>query len=373
MMYRSALLAAALLLIPAGADSAALRELLERWRGEHGLPAAAAAVVTADSVLDVAAVGVRQLGTGDSVRLADRFHLGSNAKAMTGFVAAVMVERGLVRWDTRILDVLPGFRDRARAEYREKTLLDLLTHRAGISPMMTGAELESVPRFEGDVVARRLAFAGWLLQRAPVALDTALGCRYSNGGFAVAAAMLEQASGRSWERLMTEELFARAGIDGRFGWPTHDDPAQPWGHYYDADSGRLVPLGPHDEYQLPDICSAAGDVSMSVGDYGRFLQLNLLGLGGRDTIIRSATCRFLHTGADTVARYAVGWGRGEHAGRRVSRHNGSAGTFYCTALVFRDRDLALAIAVNAAPPGIAEAISGLAGEILAGLREPQGR
>ncbi len=347
-----------------GADSGTLRQQLERWRIEHGLPAVAAAVVTGDSILDISAVGVRRLGTEDSVRLEDRFHIGSNAKAMTGFVAGVLVERDLIGWDTRILDVLPGPQDSARAEYRGKTLLDLLSHRAGIVPLMSGADLKPVPAFEGDIRARRRAFAGWLLQQQPAGPDTMLGYRYSNGGYALAAAMLEQAAGRTWERLMTEELFERAGIDGQFGWPAHNDPAQPWGHYYDADSGRLIPHDPHDEYQLPDIMAAAGDVCMSIGDYARFLQLNLLGLTGRDTVIRAATCRFLHAGADTAAKYAVGWRKGEHQGLRVSRHNGSAGTFYCTALVFRDRNLALGIVVNAAPPGIAEAVAGLASEIL---------
>lgn len=359
--------AVVLLLLAAGAaasDSGAFRELLEQWRSTHRTPAVAAAVVCSDSVLDIGATGVRRQGAVDSVRLEDRFHIGSNGKAMTGFVAAVLVERGLIGWDTRILDALPGSEGSARAEYREKTLLDMLTHRAGIIPLKTGAEWGSVPEFEGDVGARRRAFAGWLLEQPPVGPDPGLGYRYSNGGYAVAGAILEQAAGKTWERLMTEELFERAGMDGRFGWPARDDSTQPRGHYYDADSGRLIPHDPHDEYQLPDICSAAGDISLSVRDYARFLQLNLLGLAGRDTIIRSATCRFLHFGADSAARYAVGWGGAERVGLRVSRHDGSAGTFYCTAVVCRDRDLAVAVMTNAAPSGTAEAIAELADRLL---------
>ncbi|UCG42542.1 MAG: beta-lactamase family protein [candidate division WOR-3 bacterium] len=348
----------------AGSDSVTFRELLERWRAEQGLPAVAAAVVTGDSVLDIGAVGVRRLGSEDSVRLDDRFHIGSNGKAMTGFLAGALVERGVLGWDTGILDALPGFEGTARAEYREKTLLDVLSHRAGIIPLKTGAEWDSVPEFEGDVSTRRRAFAGWLLAQPPVGPDSALGYRYSNGGYALAGALLEQAAGKTWERLMSEELFARAGMDGRSGWPARADPSQPWGHYYDADSGRLIPHDPRDEYQLPDICSAAGDISLSVSDYARFLQLNLLGLGGRDTLIRSATWRFLHTGGDTSARYAVGWGRAERGGLRVSRHDGSAGTFYCTAVVCRDQDLAVAVIVNAARPGTAEAVAALADSLL---------
>ncbi len=361
-------LAVALLLLSAGTvlgnGSRALLDQLAGWRSEYGLPAVAAAVVTGDSVLEIGAVGIRRLGTDDSVRLDDRFHLGSNTKAMTGFVAAALVERGLISWDTRIVDALPRFKSSARAAYRKKTLLDLLTHRAGIVPMMSGAEFKPVAAFKGDIGSRRLAFAGWLLRQPPVSPDTVLGYRYSNGGFAVAAAMLERAAGRSWEQLMADELFARAGIDGRFGWPAFDEATQPWGHYCDAVNGQLVPHDPHEKYRMPDVCAAAGDVNMSIGDYARFLQVNLLGLSGRDTVIRSATCRFLHTCGDTLVRYSIGWVKGKYEGRPVSFHNGSAGTFYCTALVFLDRDLALAIMVNAAPPGIEDAVNGLITEIL---------
>ena len=176
--------------------------------------------------------------------------------------------------------------------------------------------------------------------------------------------MLENVSGKTWEQLMVDELFKPLGIDGRFGWPGYSDGDQPWGHYFDADSQKLRPHDPRDEYQLPDILDAAGDVSMSIHDYAAFLQANLLGLNGRDTILKAKTYQFLHTGNDTAMQYAMGWGSREHDGHRVSRHNGSAGTFYCTGMIFRDKDLALAIMVNAASPEVDEEVAELAAKLL---------
>jgi CubicO group peptidase (beta-lactamase class C family) len=344
----------------AGAFARSLRE----FREEHGIPGIAAVVLTSESVLNIGVAGVRKLGCPDSVRLDDRFHLGSNAKAMAGFVAGSLVEKGLISWSTRILDVFPAFAKTARDVYRDKTLKDLLSHRARIVPFMSGTDFKRLPAFKGSLAQQREAFTGWLLQQKPADGDTTRGYQYSNAGYAIASAMLEKVSGKSWERLMADELFKPLGINGEFGWPGHTDGNQPWGHYCDADSQRICPVDPRGDYQFPDLCEAAGGVSMSIRDYAVFLQANLLGLNGRDTILKAKTYQFLHTCNDTAMQYSIGWDSGVIGGYKVSRHNGSAGTFYCTAVVFRDKDLALAIMINAVRPGIDEAVAELTARLL---------
>ena len=163
---------------------------------------------------------------------------------------------------------------------------------------------------------------------------------------------------------MQDDLFGPLGITAIFGWPAYVDEDQPWGHYYDADSNKVMSHDPHDEYQLPKIISAAGDLSISLLDYAKFLSVNLLGLNGRDTILKASTYRFLNTCNDTIMQYAIGWGRREHEGHTVSRHNGSAATFYCTAVVFRDKDLALAVMMNGDTPEAEQGIDELRERIL---------
>ncbi|UCD19276.1 MAG: beta-lactamase family protein [candidate division WOR-3 bacterium] len=346
------------------ADVDVLRHHLREYREEYGIPGMAAAVVTGDSILAVGVDGVRKLGEADSIQFNDRFHIGSNTKAMTGFVAGVLVEKGLINWNTKILDIFPQFEALSRDVYRDKTLKDLLMHRARIRQFTGGEEFARLPEFVGDKIERRRAFVEWLLQQAPVELDTVRGYQYSNAGYGIAAAMLEKVSGKSWEQLMADEVFKPIGIDGKIGWPAHAEADQPWGHYFDSDSGRVFPHDPHDEYQLPDIASAAGDVSISILDYTKFLQVNLLGLNDKDTILTAATYSFLHPCIDSTMQYGMGWGLREHEGQKVSRHNGSAGTFYCTALVFREKDLALGVMMNGITPKAEKAIADLRVKIL---------
>lgn len=341
-----------------------VRHHLREYREEYGIPGMAAVIVTSESILSIAVDGVRRLGEPDSIQENDKFHIGSNTKAMTGYVAARLVEKGLIDWDTRILEIFPEFAESSMDVYKDKTLKDLLSHRARIRQFTGGAEFAQLPEFEGSKSERRRAFAGWLLQQEPVEIDTVRGYVYSNAGYGIAAAMLEKVSGKSWEQLVTDELFGPLGIDGSFGWPAYEDPDQPWGHYFETDSQRVFPHDPHDEYQLPDIASAAGDVSISILDYAKFLQVNLIGLNDGDTVLTAATYEFLHPCIDSMMQYGVGWGLREHEGYKVSRHNGSAGTFYCTALVFREKDLALGIMMNGITPEAERGLAGLRVKVL---------
>lgn len=349
---------------PADPNTDTLKQCLRGYREEYGIPGIAAVVLTSDSVLDIGVDGLRKLGAPDSVQVDDKFHIGSNTKAMTGFVAAALVEKGLIGWGSRIIDVFPEFAGATRDVYKDKTLQDLMSHRARIMPFTSGREFAQLPEFKGSHIEQRRDFVGWLLQQEPVDIDTTRGYTYSNAGYGIAAAMLQRVSGKPWEQLVEDELFKPLGIAGTFGWPAYADENQPWGHYYETDSERVFPHDPRDEYQIPKICNAAGDISLSIRDYAKFLQINLIGLKGEDTILTAATYQLLHPCTDSSMQYAIGWGLREHEAYKVSRHNGSAGTFYCTALVFRDKDLALGVMMNGVTPEAEKAIAELREKIL---------
>jgi len=95
--------------------------------------------------------------------LDDRFHIGSNTKAMTGFLAGSLVEKGLIQWETRILEVFPEMRSASNEAYVPKTLRDLLCHRARILPFKNESEFDPVPEFEGTAIDKRKTFTAWLM------------------------------------------------------------------------------------------------------------------------------------------------------------------------------------------------------------------
>ncbi len=326
-----------------------LEDILQAYRGAYGLPALAAAVVRSDGVEEVAAVGVRRLGFGNGVTLGDRFHIGSDTKAMVATVAGSLVEDGALSWLISPVDVFPELATTIHPDFQTITLRDLLMHRAGIQPYTSGAEWDAIPNFTGTAQEQRRAFAVWLLQDPPWGPPGQY--QYSNAGYSIAGAILEEVTGESWQTLLSQRVFDPLGMHtAGFGWPALSDPDQPWGHW--VISGSLQPHPPDDDYQLSGIIAPAGDVHLSIGDFALFVQSHLRGLLGSDDLLTSATIAYLH---EPIGSYALGWSVYPLLGQVVSSHNGSAGTFYATMAVSHSQDLAVVIATNAGGSSAADA------------------
>src|SRR5262249_38888714 len=97
---------------------ARLAPLLARYE----LPALAAAVVKDGTVVAVGAVGTRKAGATIPVTVHDRFHLGSDTKAMTALLAAMLVEEGKLRWNVTVAEVFPEFAEQIDPGLRRVTL-----------------------------------------------------------------------------------------------------------------------------------------------------------------------------------------------------------------------------------------------------------
>ncbi len=324
---------------------------LRRLQEEHGLPALAGIAVRRETTIALAAVGLRRLGKSETLRPTDRFHTGSNAKAMTATLCAALVNRGLLSWESTPLAIFPELADLILPAYTSVTLEQLLRHEAGLPPYTDdeAADFVAPPLDEVAPEEQIGAFARWLLtQRVPV-FHPGTAIAYSNAGYAVAAALAEATTGQTWAELLAEHLFRPLGITASAGagWPARLDPAQPWGHYFLA--GTLTPHPPDDVYQLEPWLAPAGDVSLSLPAYGRFLQLQLEGLQGKQTILPPTLIRRLHN--DGQHGVGLGWGvtllRGMEESGTFSTHAGSAGTFVMAAAIAHDHDLAVAVAANA--------------------------
>lgn len=326
--------------------------LLTRLREQHGLPALAAVVVSSDATLDLAVTGLRRQGKPEAVERADRFHLGSMGKALTATVVARLVEEGKLSWTTRPVDVFPELAESIHSGYRDVTLEQLLRHQAGTPPYDSTAEIRGAEARAGSGSPRdqRRAFSVWLLQQRPHVMP---GTRpeYSNAGYPVAAAMAEAATGETWESLVESRLARPLGISLAYGLPARRDSAQPWGHkpksaFFGMATYRnaVEPQAPGDGWALGAIFEPAGDYSLSLADYAKFLQLHLAGLAGRDGLLRASSIQRLYAGP---GEYAMGWFLREFDGTTAHWHTGSTDTFFSRVILLPERDIAVAVMTNA--------------------------
>ena len=334
-----------------------LQQLLDGGRAESGAPALAAVVVSSDKTLEIGVSGVRRNDQPDKVELQDRFHIGSNVKSMTAVLAAMLVHDGRIEWATRYFDLFPGVSSKAKPAYADITLASLLSHRARLQPLMAREDLKKAPKIAGDLVQQRRGFAEWALGLDPVELDSQKGFVYSNAGYVVAASMLEKVAGKGWEELIQTRLLAPLQINGTQGWPALAA-GQPFGHM--EEKGKLVPHEPREGYQPFDFARPAGDMSMSIAHYGRYLQLFLKGLRGRKPLLPSAAIEHLLYANKGTSAYNLGWVTISKGPLTLSLHDGTAGTFYCKAVLIKERDIGIGVFANAASKKVAKATSKLA-------------
>lgn len=278
-----------------------LPQLLEWARSSQNAPAVGAIVIRNGEIAERAVVGVRSTASSVPATVDDQWHLGSITKSMTSTLAAVLVEDGVITWDTTPAQVWPASVNDMNASFRNVTLREFLSHTSGMKrdDSYSAAE-DDAP---GTVMQKRQAWAMRLLGTAPT--QTRGTESYSNMGYVVAGAMLEVRAGTPWESLMLTRVFAPLGMtQSGFGAPgTPGALDQPLGHWSRSSGFEPVPVGPGADN--PQTLGPAGTVHSSLDDMAKYLLAHLNGERGTPGLLSVDSFRTLH--APVVPDYALGW------------------------------------------------------------------
>lgn len=344
--------------LAAPADSEKTAVMLERVRTNFDLPALAVVVVKDGAICDQAATGVRKWGEPTPVTTNDVFHIGSCTKAMTATVVGRMIDAGKLRWDTTIGEVFPELKGRMNPQYEAVTVEQLLTHRGGVPHAPPAAAWQRAWEQRGSPTEQRAEFVTAILHDPPEAPPGTKKI-YSNQGYAILGAMLERITGKSWEKLMREQLFVPLGMTSAgFGIPgTIGQVDAPWGHQ--LRQGIILPV----QADNPPAIGPGGTVHCSLDDLARFVIFHLNG-NDRTKLLQPETLRKLHAppaGSD----HACGWVvlRRNWAGGTALMHNGSNTMWYVVMWLAPAKNFAVIAATNIAgekaEKGCDEAVSAL--------------
>ncbi len=326
-------------------------DLVESFRAAHHQPAMAAAVVRSSEIVASGLSGVQSLSTGDLIEAGDLWHMGGASSIIFADAIARLVKQDLLSWDTHILDVFPELRGKMRPEYGGVTLRHLLAHSARAMPFTNSAgqvEAEINNSLTGTPTEKRRQFVDAVLQRQPSAVP-GLKFEFSNGGYAIAAAMAEKVTGKSLPVLLEELVFDQCQMaSATLGLPcTPERKDQPWGHH--LINGRVIAIPPGPTVFLPEILEPANGVSCSVEDLAQFAQIHLKALRGEEIdepgALDAATIRELHE--VVVDRATMGWFTQDVFGSPCHFNRGSVGLFYCWVMIWPDHDLAIVTFSNA--------------------------
>lgn len=331
-------------ILPRSGDSD-LAGLLESIRVKERMPALASAIIIDGKIYATAAVGTRKYGTNNWVTLEDKFLIGSCGKAFTATLAAILIDEGLLQWDTSVREVFPEIK--MHPEWERITIQQLLTNRSGYaddpnSKLLPNDQLLPLWHDNNPPMDMRNSYMKIAINIKPRHPPNEV-VVYANSGFLVAGVMLETVSNEHFENLMQEKLFNPLSLNtAGYGSPATIDPiSQPYGHFANSPIKK----------DFPDYISPMGNVAISIGDWSKFVLFHLNAYQDINPILLdSFTLEKLHTppnsatwansgleswiaktiyGLDLkIFSYAFGWAtKRESEGNYLLFHDGQGSSF----------------------------------------------
>jgi CubicO group peptidase (beta-lactamase class C family) len=293
-----------------GAGDPEIQAILRKVSRLEKIVGMGAGIVRPTGDADIAVVGWNKAGEETPIGLNDLWHICSCSKAMTATLAAKLIEEGKLQWHTTLAEVFPKVAERLDPDKRDITLEQLLSHRSGLchSPSLHLYYFNrwGSPAGQRKAVLRHLS--GTKLVGPPGGQAS-----YSNFGYILAGAMIEQVTGLPFEDVMHTRLFKPLDMLG-----AEFEGTRPYG------TGGV--LWPHKTFRCPTprwmvtgdppFLSPAGGVRCSLGDWARFLRQHLVGETGGSGYLQAETFRELHRSHGDNS--ALGWG--------VHQQDGADGT-----------------------------------------------
>ena len=316
--------------------------------GEHGVPGGSFAVVRGDRITHAAGYGVRAAGESAPITVDTVFRVASVSKTFAAQLTAMLVAEGRLDWDNRIVEFEPRF-TLARPDHAARLeIRHVLGQSSGIVPNAYDNLLNAsqplariVPRFA---------------ELEPLC-EPGQCYTYQNVLFGLIETAIEQRAGEDYATLLQQRLFepldmhnASSGIDGFRASP---DRARP---HVQIRKKSWRATGVNENYYR--VAPAAG-VNASALDLGRWL---IAQMGHRPDVIapqlaEHLTRRGVRTRRDlrrrgwrdllSDAHYGLGWRIYTVGDDVLYLHSGWVRGFVAEVAYSRDRQVGLAVLLNA--------------------------
>jgi beta-lactamase class C len=284
----------------------------------------AIAVVKDDRVLLQRGIGYADASqnlpiTGDSV-----FRLASLSKAFASALTAMLVDEGMLSWDTRVAGVLPTFELHDVAASEKLTVRDILSQRVGLPHNTYDRLLEQDQPYQ-ELVER--------LRDVPLACNVGDCYGYQNITFALIGDITYAVSGDFFYHQVEKRIFHPLGMETATYGREALEASKSWAQPHTRRGHEWVPMGIKEAYY--HVPPAAG-VNASIKDMTQWL---IAQMGGRQDVLSDSLLTTLHTPLVATpterhaspwrrarlsdASYALGWRVYEYAGQPLIFHAGA--------------------------------------------------
>ncbi len=378
--FAAIMLAASHFVLSLQAFAAPPENFTERVEGlldEFGVPGATVAIVEDGKVTLAKGFGRRSLETSGDVNADTIFATGSTGKAFTTAALAILVDRGQLKWEDRVIDHMPDFRMYDAWVTREMTVRDLLVHRSGLG--LGAGDLLFLPRSDlsrAETVRR--------LRHIKPATSFRSGYAYDNVLYMVAGQLVEEITGQTWEDFVQENIFGALGMKNSTvsdkAFTESANRARPHARLNGPirGMGDQVPLD--ESAAIAPNAAPAGGLAISANDMTRWLltQLARGEMPGSEKRLFSETqshemwepAVLIPSGPRTgefaatlpmFRTYALGWSVQDYRGARLVWHGGAVFGSLAAVALLPEQNVGLYIAVNSEE---GEMVRGLLYELL---------
>lgn len=349
--YRTALSPSEVRPVAPGFDVAAFEALAKDLTVGQRVPGLAMAVVQDGRIISAKGYGVTDVRNPRPIDAHTVFRLASLSKAFAGTMAGLLVNDGVIRWDSKVADYVPSFRLIDPAATREVTVADVLSHRTG---------LRWHNAFDNDIEGNADYYTvSQKLATAP------LGCRpgqcyeYQNVAFSLIGDVVFAATGSFYDQAVDRRIFKPLGMnDASIGLAGIEN-SPSWAKPHVRARSGWASINPKPTYYR--LAPAAG-VNASASDMAQWL---LAQLGHRPDVLPAPLLATLHAplistpgemragwrGARVEsASYALAWRVLDYSGQQVVFHAGAVEGYRGLVALVPGRDFGVAILWNSNSP-----------------------
>ncbi|GHH58269.1 serine hydrolase [[Pseudomonas] boreopolis] len=330
----------------AGFNVADFEAMAEQLTYGQRVPGMAMAIVQGGRVLSAKGYGVTNVNNPEPVDAHTVFRLASLSKAFAGTMAGLLVNDGVLRWDSKVTDYVPGFQLSDPQATRQLTVADLLSHRVGLTRNAYDRDIESNADYY--TLTHRLA-------SAPLRCAPGECYAYQNVAFSLVGDVVFAASGSFYEQSVERRIFKPLGMNDASLGLAGIQASPRWARPHVRSRNGWVSLMPKPTYYR--LAPAAG-VNASASDMAQWL---LAHTGHRPDVLPAPLLATLHASLISTpgemrsgwrhqrinsAGYALGWRVFDYAGHQVVFHAGAVQGYRGLVALLPERDLGIAIMWN---------------------------
>jgi D-alanyl-D-alanine carboxypeptidase len=264
------------------------------------------------------------------------FRLGSITKQFTAVAILMLAQEGRLGLQDEITRFLPDY----PTQGRKITVEHLLTHTSGIQSYTDLPEW--LPLWRKDFTLKELI---GLFKDKPMRFEPGERWEYDNSGYILLGAIIEKASGMTYEAFIDSRIFKPLGMkQSTYGSAERIIPRRVPG--YQMGKGGFI-NAPYLSMTQP---YAAGSLLSTVDDLAVWSDAVFAGrLVGKEWLDKAHTPYKLANGESTG--YGYGWFIGDFGGHRSIEHGGGINGFTTYEMTFPEDGVFLAILTNSAVAG----------------------